>query len=141
MLSYLGNHILQRLTGGILLSRDKEYIVFYRGKDFLPSAVSTAIEERRRNRMHREKKLANDSSPKRTENIVLDTEECADASTSETGKVQKMRNVSQERKVRSIQTTIARTSRKLSMVSILEDVLFIRGFSSSAALGFYCYRL
>ncbi|KMT02848.1 hypothetical protein BVRB_8g194280 [Beta vulgaris subsp. vulgaris] len=106
---------LKRLTGGILLSRDKEYIVFYRGKDFLPSAVSTAIEERRRNRMHREKKLANDSSPKSTENIVLDTEECADASTSETGKVQKMRNVSQERKVRSIQTTIARTSRKLSM--------------------------
>jgi hypothetical protein len=39
----------QKLTGGTLLSRDSEYIVFYRGKDFLPLAVSTAIEERRKN--------------------------------------------------------------------------------------------
>ncbi|XP_072972731.1 CRM-domain containing factor CFM2, chloroplastic isoform X2 [Typha angustifolia] len=38
---------LKRLTGGTLLSRDKEFIVFYRGKDFLPPAVSAAIEERR----------------------------------------------------------------------------------------------
>lgn len=39
---------LKRLTGGTLLSRDKEFMVFYRGKDFLPAAVSAAIEERRR---------------------------------------------------------------------------------------------
>lgn len=39
---------LKRLTGGTLLSRDKEYMVFYRGKDFLPAAVSSAIEERRK---------------------------------------------------------------------------------------------
>ncbi|XP_078165845.1 CRM family member 2 isoform X2 [Carex rostrata] len=39
---------LKKLTGGTLLSRDSEYIVFYRGKDFLPLAVSTAIEERRK---------------------------------------------------------------------------------------------
>ncbi|KAL4184905.1 hypothetical protein AMTRI_Chr10g227940 [Amborella trichopoda] len=38
---------LKRLTGGTLLSRDREFIVFYRGKDFLPPAVSSAIEERR----------------------------------------------------------------------------------------------
>ncbi|XP_020110638.1 CRM-domain containing factor CFM2, chloroplastic isoform X1 [Ananas comosus] len=38
---------LKQLTGGTLLSRDKEFIVFYRGKDFLPPAVSVAIEERR----------------------------------------------------------------------------------------------
>lgn len=38
---------MQQLTGGTLLSRDKEFIVFYRGKDFLPPAVSVAIEERR----------------------------------------------------------------------------------------------
>ncbi|XP_008793802.1 CRM-domain containing factor CFM2, chloroplastic isoform X1 [Phoenix dactylifera] len=38
---------LKQLTGGTLLSKDKEYIVFYRGKDFLPPAVSLAIEERR----------------------------------------------------------------------------------------------
>lgn len=39
---------LKWLTGGTLLSRDKEFIVFYRGKDFLPAAVSSAIEERRK---------------------------------------------------------------------------------------------
>jgi uncharacterized membrane protein len=40
--------MLQELTGGTLLSRDKESIVFYRGKDFLPPAVSLAIEKRRK---------------------------------------------------------------------------------------------
>ncbi|XP_006482480.1 CRM-domain containing factor CFM2, chloroplastic isoform X4 [Citrus sinensis] len=39
---------LKRLTGGTLLSRDREFIVFYRGKDFLPPAASCAIEERRK---------------------------------------------------------------------------------------------
>ncbi|GAB2300326.1 hypothetical protein Dimus_034362 [Dionaea muscipula] len=42
---------LKCLTGGLLLSRDQDFIVLYRGKDFLPSAVSMAIEERRKNRM------------------------------------------------------------------------------------------
>lgn len=40
--------MFQGLTGGTLLSRDKESIVFYRGKDFLPPAVSLAIENRRK---------------------------------------------------------------------------------------------
>ncbi|CAI9111095.1 OLC1v1011232C1 [Oldenlandia corymbosa var. corymbosa] len=39
---------LKQLTGGTLLSRDREFIVLYRGKDFLPAAVSSAIEERRK---------------------------------------------------------------------------------------------
>ncbi|CAN6239755.1 unnamed protein product [Urochloa humidicola] len=38
---------LKGLTGGTLLSRDKDSIVLYRGKDFLPPAVSLAIEKRR----------------------------------------------------------------------------------------------
>ncbi|CAK8533671.1 unnamed protein product [Lathyrus sativus] len=38
---------LKYLTGGTLLSRDKDVIVIYRGKDFLPAAVSSAIRERR----------------------------------------------------------------------------------------------
>ena len=46
---------LQRLTGGTVLSRDKDFIVFYRGKDFLPSAVSDAIEKRRKNEIFGEK--------------------------------------------------------------------------------------
>ncbi|KAF8092333.1 hypothetical protein N665_0417s0030 [Sinapis alba] len=42
---------LKWLTGGTLISRDKDFIVLYRGKDFLPSAVSFAIEERRQTMM------------------------------------------------------------------------------------------
>ncbi|XP_071904325.1 CRM-domain containing factor CFM3, chloroplastic/mitochondrial-like [Coffea arabica] len=34
---------LKVLTGGTLLSRNKEYIVFYRGNDLLPSGVNTSI--------------------------------------------------------------------------------------------------
>lgn len=37
--------ILQILTGGTLLSRNKEFIVFYRGNDFLPPRVSSALME------------------------------------------------------------------------------------------------
>lgn len=36
------------MTGGTLLSRDNESIILYRGKDFLPPAVSLAIENRRK---------------------------------------------------------------------------------------------
>lgn len=36
---------LQILTGGTLLSRNKEYIVLYRGNDFLPPRVSSALVE------------------------------------------------------------------------------------------------
>ncbi|XP_078435652.1 CRM-domain containing factor CFM3, chloroplastic/mitochondrial-like [Wolffia australiana] len=39
---------IQRLTGGILLSRNKDYIVFYRGKDFLSPEVAEALMERER---------------------------------------------------------------------------------------------
>lgn len=37
---------LKQLTGGVLLLRNKYYIVIYRGKDFLPSSVATALAER-----------------------------------------------------------------------------------------------
>lgn len=37
---------LKKLTGGILVSRNKEYIVFYRGNDFLPPAVTESLKER-----------------------------------------------------------------------------------------------
>lgn len=37
---------LKQLTGGILLLRNKYYIVIYRGKDFLPTAVAAALAER-----------------------------------------------------------------------------------------------
>lgn len=34
------------MTGGTLVSRNKEYIVFYRGNDFLPPAVAERLFER-----------------------------------------------------------------------------------------------
>ncbi|XP_020105948.1 CRM-domain containing factor CFM3, chloroplastic/mitochondrial isoform X2 [Ananas comosus] len=37
---------LKKLTGGVLLLRNKFYIVMYRGKDFLPTSVATALAER-----------------------------------------------------------------------------------------------
>ncbi|XBI92711.1 hypothetical protein VPH35_029711 [Triticum aestivum] len=46
--SELVSEELKDLTGGTLLSRDNESIVLYRGKDFLPPAVSLAIEKRRK---------------------------------------------------------------------------------------------
>lgn len=121
--------ILQRLTSGILLSRDKEYIVLYRGKDFLPSAVSSAIEERRRNRMDGDKLVADGSSGKTTDKILQGTEGHPAAFVSEKNKGQILRNVSQEQKMRSVQTNITKTSRKLSMVSIQKDGVSTKGFS------------
>jgi len=38
--------MLQTLTGGTLLLRNKYFIVIYRGKDFLPSTVATAVAKR-----------------------------------------------------------------------------------------------
>lgn len=53
---------LQYLTGGTLLSRNKEIIVIYRGKDFLPAAVSSAIQQRRKLLMNNKVKAENSSS-------------------------------------------------------------------------------
>ena len=36
----------QRLTGGTLLSRDKFFIVMFRGKDFLPPLVAATLEQK-----------------------------------------------------------------------------------------------
>lgn len=40
------------LTGGVLLLRNKYYIVIYRGKDFLPTTVATALAERQQLAKH-----------------------------------------------------------------------------------------
>ncbi|GAB4839594.1 hypothetical protein Ancab_029117 [Ancistrocladus abbreviatus] len=37
---------LKRLTGGVLLLRNKYFIIIYRGKDFLPTSVAAALAER-----------------------------------------------------------------------------------------------
>ncbi|KAK6236481.1 RNA-binding [Theobroma cacao] len=41
---------LKQLTGGTLLSRNKEFIVFYRGNDFLPPVVTKTLKERQKSR-------------------------------------------------------------------------------------------
>ncbi|GER48059.1 CRS1 / YhbY (CRM) domain-containing protein [Striga asiatica] len=38
--------LMQILTGGVLLLRNKFYIILYRGKDFIPSEVAKAVNER-----------------------------------------------------------------------------------------------
>ncbi|KAG8090583.1 hypothetical protein GUJ93_ZPchr0011g28938 [Zizania palustris] len=39
---------IKRLTGGVMLSRNNDFIVFYRGKDFLSSELAEALLERER---------------------------------------------------------------------------------------------
>ncbi|KAK1320305.1 hypothetical protein QJS10_CPA03g00518 [Acorus calamus] len=53
---------LKKLTGGILLLRNKFYIVIYRGKDFVPKAVAEALAERQeltKDIQHSEEKARN----------------------------------------------------------------------------------
>ena len=38
--------MVQKLTGGTLLLRNKYYIVIYRGKDFIPTSVAAILSER-----------------------------------------------------------------------------------------------
>ncbi|KAL4568413.1 hypothetical protein LXL04_024025 [Taraxacum kok-saghyz] len=88
---------LQWLTGGTLLTRDKEYIVLYRGKDFLPATVSSAIEQRR-NRGVEKNKTLNSQISKKDDGI----------------EDQKMEVAIEERKQRSRETAVKKTSLKLS---------------------------
>ena len=37
---------MQRLTGGVLILRNKFFIILYRGKDFLPGKVASSVHER-----------------------------------------------------------------------------------------------
>lgn len=49
--SVLGNtwlYFMQRLTGGMLLSRNKDFLVYYRGKDFLSPEVAEVLLEKER---------------------------------------------------------------------------------------------
>ncbi|KAL8136504.1 hypothetical protein V2J09_002505 [Rumex salicifolius] len=55
---------LKKLTGGTLVSRNKEYIVFYRGNDFLPPAVTESLKEREKltGLQHQEEEAQRDTS-------------------------------------------------------------------------------
>lgn len=43
---YYSIFVIQKLTGGVLLLRNKYYIVIHRGKDFVPTRVASALSER-----------------------------------------------------------------------------------------------
>uniref|UniRef100_A0A5B6Z670 CRM domain-containing protein n=1 Tax=Davidia involucrata TaxID=16924 RepID=A0A5B6Z670_DAVIN len=106
---------LKLLTGGTLLSRDKEFIVFYRGKDFLPAAVSSAIEEWRKCGIHGVKHRT-DYSPSivTTQEHKLRTMECGSEDECNGINDQKPNLVSEQRK-RTTEAAIRRTSTKLHM--------------------------
>ncbi|KAK4282467.1 hypothetical protein QN277_013841 [Acacia crassicarpa] len=100
---------LKVLTGATLLSRDKEFILLYRGKDFLPSAVSSAIEERRNKAIHKEKMTVQSSS------LVISTPEVKQGIAEREGNnipIQKKTPISEER--RWIEAAIKRTSMRLA---------------------------
>ncbi|KAA8548051.1 hypothetical protein F0562_004688 [Nyssa sinensis] len=103
---------LKLLTGGTLLSRDKEFIVLYRGKDFLPAAVSSAIEEWRKRGIHGVRHRTDYSS-----SIVTTQEHKFRGSEDEHYGIndQKPNLVSEQRKW-ATEAAIKRTSTKLHMV-------------------------
>ncbi|XVF16488.1 hypothetical protein REPUB_Repub10bG0035500 [Reevesia pubescens] len=107
---------LKWLTGGTLLSRDKDFIVLYRGKDFLPSAVSSAIEERRKHVIHVEKQSAECSKSKETVQEV-NVEDTKRGSESETNSAKNHRSnlFGDWKNMKSAEAAIRKTSSKLSM--------------------------
>ncbi|PIN23560.1 hypothetical protein CDL12_03706 [Handroanthus impetiginosus] len=105
---------LKWLTGGTLLSRDREFIVFYRGKDFLPAAVSSAIEERRKHVMTVSKTRTGDLSILNAEEHKHGTKEYAAESEHDEENYQKLRRT-EERKLRFSEAAMERTRSKLSL--------------------------
>jgi len=101
---------LQRLTGGILLSRDREFFVLYRGKDYLPATMSSVIKRHRKFRMHG-LKARNSSSAKVTPEQKGGTIECD----SEV-KVTNFQKDTKRRKLTKAELAIKRISIQLSMV-------------------------
>lgn len=101
---------LQHLTGGILLSRDREFFVFYRGKDYLPAAVSSAIKKQRNIAMYK-LKFGNSLSATVTPDPKDGTIEC----NSEV-KGMNFQKDTKQRMLTKAEEAIKRTSIKLSMV-------------------------
>ncbi|XWS40800.1 hypothetical protein CRYUN_Cryun17cG0026600 [Craigia yunnanensis] len=107
---------LKWLTGGTLLSRDKDFIVLYRGKDFLPSAVSSAIEERRKHVIHVEKQRAECIKSRKTVQKV-NSEGTKSGSESQINSAKDHRSslFGDRKNMKSAEAVIRKTSSKLSM--------------------------
>lgn len=108
--------MLQRLTGGVLLSRDSEFFVLYRGKDFLPLSVCSAIEERRKRGIHGEKERANCTSVTTAHERKLRNAEGVSKSELDGANYEEKGGISDQRMLQSTEAVIKRTSFKLSMV-------------------------
>lgn len=107
---------LKWLTGGTLISRDREFIVFYRGKDFLPAAVSTAIEERKKHVVHTEKQLKEEKSSIETmPQVELRTEQVACDDEVEDKFQRNWDLVAEQKKTKLASSRIKKINAKLSM--------------------------
>lgn len=98
-----------------MLSRDREFIVFYRGKDFLPSAVSSAIEERRKQVAEEEKRNGFNSS----EANAKERKQSTTGSVFDDGHASRNNQKGlQEKKKLSMEASIKRTADKLTTVCV-----------------------
>ena len=124
------------MTGGTLLARDREFIVLYRGKDFLPTAVSSAIEERRKYVMHA-KKLKTEQQTSVT--TAQDELGGVASGTNESNEINghKKRLPPEHRNPSFAETSIKRTSLKLSMVWSFGGVITC---APTALSNLLCYR-
>ncbi|XP_027074582.2 CRM-domain containing factor CFM2, chloroplastic-like [Coffea arabica] len=114
---------LKNLTGGTLLSRDKEFIVLYRGKDFLPAAVSLAIEKRRNYVLDGEEKGADKSfTTVSSKDQRLGTSENCNGDENNGKEDQKLELASKRRHRSSTEAAIERTSAKLSKALVKKDM-------------------
>lgn len=104
--------LLQWLTGGTLLARDREFIVLYRGKDFLPHAVSSAIEERRKQGVLVENQKTEELKLMNTQKNSKDDTDCDSEDEFSSSDDQS----SEQKELRPAEAAIRRTSIKLSMV-------------------------
>uniref|UniRef100_A0A2P2LPL9 CRM-domain containing factor CFM2ic n=1 Tax=Rhizophora mucronata TaxID=61149 RepID=A0A2P2LPL9_RHIMU len=97
---------LKRLTGGTLLSRDREFFVLYRGKDFLPSAVSSVIKRKRSQCLYGDNQRMGNS-------FLGEVAEAVEGSVDGTN--DQSSDLAEQWKLRSTEAAIKRTSKKLSL--------------------------
>ncbi|KAL3624202.1 hypothetical protein CASFOL_033018 [Castilleja foliolosa] len=114
---------LKWLTGGTLLSRDKEFIVFYRGKDFLPATVSSAIEERRKYEISLSyaRARSNSSTLNHEDQKHGKRQDDSETEHEEEENNRNLRTRSEKRKQRFSNTAMERTSTKLSIALEKKD--------------------
>lgn len=122
--------LLQWWTGGSLLSRDREFIVLYRGKDFLPAAVSSAIEERRKHEFDLSKASVGNLSIVNEQGCESTVNEHAVGAEQDEENDHKFQERIKMRKAKSAEAAMERTSTKLSMVRIDQRKYSPKSFSS-----------